>query len=299
MTRSRPDARLLLVGSTGRAGRLISKAWTRYPPGARTVIQVRDCAEANTPGQLRWAPLESTEPLRDWVSHYGAIDAMIVMAGVIPASGGNLEDNGTIAEACVAGALDANIRRVLIASSSSVYGSWKSTPYSEEDETRPVNPYGVAKVDMERAALSLSADKVEVTNLRIGNIAGADALLLNLANAGSGRPLNIHRFANDRGPFRSYIGPVSLAASLVRLALHRGPLPPILNVAAQSAVHMEDLAEAGSIPWRFIPAPPHAHQNIVLNTAKLARIAPMPHGAWKPKAIIGEWAGLGMTDVPS
>jgi Nucleoside-diphosphate-sugar epimerases len=47
---------------------------------------------------------------------------------------------------------EANVERVILASSSSVYGKPRSLPYEETHPTEPVSPYGVTKVTQEHMA---------------------------------------------------------------------------------------------------------------------------------------------------
>ena len=49
-------------------------------------------------------------------------------------------------------ARDADVERVVLASSSSVYGTTEYLPYDEEHRTRPVSPYGVSKLAAEQYA---------------------------------------------------------------------------------------------------------------------------------------------------
>ena len=91
-----------------------------------------------------------------------------------------------------------------LASSAAVYGRPEGdAPLSETTEPRRVSGYGRAKRAMEQAV----AEGQGVTCLRIGNVAGADQLLLNAATATAQAPLILDRFADGTGPDRSYIGP--------------------------------------------------------------------------------------------
>ncbi|OYR67201.1 GDP-mannose 4,6-dehydratase [Halorubrum ezzemoulense] len=47
---------------------------------------------------------------------------------------------------------EADVKRVILASSSSVYGKPKSLPYTEDHPTEPVSPYGVTKLTQEHMA---------------------------------------------------------------------------------------------------------------------------------------------------
>ncbi|PHQ44989.1 UDP-glucose 4-epimerase, partial [Halorubrum sp. C3] len=49
-------------------------------------------------------------------------------------------------------AKEADMKRVILASSSSVYGKPKSLPYEEDHPTEPVSPYGVTKLTQEHMA---------------------------------------------------------------------------------------------------------------------------------------------------
>src|SRR4029079_4800413 len=53
-------------------------------------------------------------------------------------------------------ARDAGCRRVVFASSSSVYGAWGELPRTEGMPVDPISPYGVAKLAAERYCVSFS-----------------------------------------------------------------------------------------------------------------------------------------------
>jgi UDP-glucose 4-epimerase len=71
-------------------------------------------------------------------------------------------------------ARDAGVRRVVYASSSSVYGSRASLPVTEETPPDPLSPYGVAKLAAERYCVSFSRvyDHLETVVLRYFNVFG-------------------------------------------------------------------------------------------------------------------------------
>jgi nucleoside-diphosphate-sugar epimerase len=145
---------------------------------------------------------------------------------------------------------------VLLASSSAVYGFGDGSPMSETHSCAPVNTYGKSKLDMEAMARNVAADtNMEICCLRIGNIAGADALLLNASKATPETPLIIDRFPDGAGPLRSYIGPTQAGDVLAQLACHQGTLPHVLNLAGTAPIHMEELAIAAALPWRYATAP--------------------------------------------
>lgn len=275
---------LLVTGASGRVGRLLAAAWTRS--GAPVALQRRG-AEALTEGlrELCWAPLEGAAPLCDWVQTDGVPRAMLVLAGATPGTGRDLSLNRPLAEACLSAASAAGIGRVLVASSSAVYGGGRAQPWRESDPAQPATPYGRAKVAMEEACAVWRARGLEVACLRIGNVAGADALLLNAGKS----PLHIDRFADGSGPLRSYIGPDSMARVLLALARLPGPLPPTLNLAAPEPVLMAELATAAGLDWRWQPAPPAAVARFTLDCRALAALVPISDAESTAAAIAAQW----------
>ena len=204
-----------------------------------------------------------------------------------------------IAKAYLDAAMVAGIKRVLLASSSAVYGLGDGSPMSETHTCAPVNTYGKSKLDMETMARNVAADtNMEICCLRIGNIAGADALLLNASKATPETPLIIDRFSDSSGPLRSYIGPTQAGDVLAQLACHQGTLPHVLNLAGTAAIHMEELAIAAALPWRYATAPQTARQSIALDCSVLAALIDMPRGTHDAKTITLDWLGTQKNDPP-
>lgn len=250
---------ILLVGGSGRVGKLVLHHWrARLPFGTKLIEQHRN---PNCSKGLFWslqdAPPQGLSDLR--------INAIVCLAGVTPGLGAKLSLNTPLAQAVLVAAHQAGIPRVLLASSSSVYGTGDGTPLSEASPTAPVNAYGEAKLEMEAACTPWRAKGLDICCLRIGNVAGADALLLNVAKTPKDQPLGIDSFADGRGPVRSYIGAGTMADVLADLATQPGPLPTLLNIAAPGVVYMEDLARAAGHPFDYRPAAQTAHQRITLN----------------------------------
>lgn len=270
MATEKDQKRILLVGSGGRIGRMISYNWTQMLPSGQSFIRQGRVQDWPTDSSsLQWDPANGVAALCTWVDRFGPIDVMFILSGVVPAPGCDLSLNTTIAQTCLDGAKAAGIRRVLLSSSSAVYGAYKNLPYKETDYTKPVNAYGEAKLTMEALGRSYVTDDFEVSALRIGNVAGADALLLNRAKATADRPLLIDRFQDGSGPSRSYIGPKTLARVCQTLTTTLSRLPAVINVAAPEPLKMEELAIAANIPWTYKPAPSTAHQNITLDCGNL------------------------------
>lgn len=277
---------MLVVGSSGEVGQLMSPHWRRSM--APLVLQYRR-GPAPAPGlrSLRWNPDNGSSDLVDWIrvqSH--PPQAMLVMAGVTPRSGRDLQLNTQIAENCLSAAKEVGIRRVLIASSSAVYGDHLSRPFSEIDTPVPVNAYGVAKLAMEKACARWSPE-IEVVCLRIGNVAGADAVLRQCFKPEPSE-MFLDQFADGRTPERSYIGPGTLSEVLVELASLKEELPSVLNVAAPNPVQMGMLANAARLPWRERARSDTKGQSITLDCTRLCELLPTVAHVSDPAEIVAQ-----------
>ena len=145
---------------------------------------------------------------------------------------------------------------------------------------------------MEREAADLGARLgVAVTALRIGNIAGVDAIL------GGWRPgFALDVFTDGTTPRRSYIGPLTLARVLKELA-GAAALPGVLNVAAPGGVAMGTLLDAAGLGWTPRPAPASAIPDVQLDIAALTRLVPLDAACGLPETLVAEWRGM-TTDTP-
>lgn len=62
--------------------------------------------------------------------------------------------------------------KIVFASSSSVYGNQRNVPIKETSKRRPINPYGMTKLESERLAEKYSQSGVEIIGLRYFNVYG-------------------------------------------------------------------------------------------------------------------------------
>ena len=100
--------------------------------------------------------------------------------GALPSVPRSVQDPLTTSAVNVEGALnvllaarDEGVRRVVFASSSSVYGANRSLPKTESDQPLPVSPYGVSKVAAEQYCRAFSAVYgLETISLRLFNVFG-------------------------------------------------------------------------------------------------------------------------------
>jgi len=278
---------ILLTGASGRVGRMVCHHWPAMVPDLALTPQYRRDAPQ---GALLWDPGDGPGDLLSRMDCTGeSFGAVVALAGVTPGPGRDLSLNRDIAEATLEGACRAGVRRVLLASSSAVYGPGGGRPLDEDAPCAPVNAYGEAKRDMEEACAPWRARGLDICCLRIGNVAGADALLLNVVRAGPGTPVLIDRFADGGGPVRSYVGPATLAAVLATLCRLPGPLPRVLNVAVPAPMAMTALAKAAGARYEMRPAPAGAHQRITLECSRLAALHAFAPGDGTATGMIRQW----------
>ncbi|RUS59613.1 NAD-dependent epimerase/dehydratase family protein [Pseudorhodobacter sp. E13] len=274
-------APLLVMGATGRIGRVLRHCWaTRPPMGLRPIWQARRPAA----GYVAWDILAQPCP----VDLTGGV--VLCLAGVVPGTAGQMGQNTDLALAACAAAKAGGARHVFLASSAAVYGA-AGTALPEESQPQPAAPYGAAKLAMERAVLDWQrAHGLGVTILRIGNIAGLDALL---GQARADRVVQLDPVpGQDGGPVRSYIGPRTLAlvlGGLAERAARGADLPPVLNVAAAPAVSMGALLDAAGIGWAYAPPNPAVIPKVELETARLQALVPLAAGAGRPENMVAEW----------
>jgi hypothetical protein len=265
---------LLVLGSTGRLGGFLRRAWPfALRGGLRPVWQARD----GRPGCLGWDIL--ADPAPPWAG-----GVVLVLAG-----GRQVPDiNTAVALRALRAAADQGGRHVFLCSSAAVYAG--GAGLHEDTALAPVSDYGAAKAAMEAAALDWQARHggPGLTVLRIGNVAGADALL----GARRAGPVLLDPTPDGRGPVRSYIGPMTLAGVLAQLctqAAAGAALPRVVNVALPRPVAMADLAAAAGLPWQWGPVNPAVIPEVALDTGRLQALVKLPPVAGRPAVLVQEW----------
>lgn len=223
----------VLLGASGKVGRALQAVW---PADTALLCQYRSGPPQDG---LIWDMLAAPAPELPT-----PVSGIIAFAGVTQGTQTDLDTNIQLAHAACDLAKRAGGVRVLLASTQAVYGP-SSDVLHEDSPTHPTGGYGRAKLAMERAM----APYPHVTCLRIGNVMGCDALSASMA-AG---PVGLEQFADATGPARMMIGPTDLAAVLLGLLAHQGPLPLVINVAAAPIVPMQDILQAADAPWSWNP----------------------------------------------
>jgi UDP-N-acetylglucosamine/UDP-N-acetyl-alpha-D-glucosaminouronate 4-epimerase len=148
-------------------------------------------------------------------------------------------------------ARDEGIRRVVFASSSSVYGSAIELPARENGPVDPISPYGVAKLAAERYCVSFSRvyHSFETVVLRYFNVFGprqnphsqyAAVVPLFVTAVARGEPVTIF---GDGGQSRDFTYVDNVVEANLRAADADGANGRIFNVAAGSPASVDTLAE--------------------------------------------------------
>jgi nucleoside-diphosphate-sugar epimerase len=149
-------------------------------------------------------------------------------------------------------ARDEGVRRVVFSSSTSVYGSSRQLPTSEDTPPDPISPYGVAKLAAERYSISFSRvyESFESVVLRYFNVFGprqspfsqyAAVVPLFVTAIDAGRPVQIHGDGEQSRDF-TYVGNVVDATMLA--GEQEGASGEIFNIAAGSPASVNQLADA-------------------------------------------------------
>jgi nucleoside-diphosphate-sugar epimerase len=177
--------------------------------------------------------------------------------GALPSVPRSVQDPLTTTAVNVEGTLnvllaarDEGVRRVVTASSSSVYGNGGTLPRTEDQTPDPISPYAVAKLAAERFCTSFSrVYGMETVSLRYFNVFGprqdpnsqyAAVVPRFIAAVAGDRPVTIHGDGTQSRDF-TYIANVVSANLLAADAPVTGG--EILNVATGSSETVGDLAD--------------------------------------------------------
>ncbi|MEP3441772.1 MAG: NAD(P)-dependent oxidoreductase [Sulfitobacter sp.] len=283
--------KVLVLGSSGRIGTMLRPVWDTETCGREIefTYQTRR-PDPEHVSDVVWS-LEGPAPAQ--LREAGPFDVLLVLSGVVPRAGAKLEQNMAIGLNSLEAAKALGAKTVVLASSSAVYGMQSDSPYHEDDCPAPANDYGRAKYDMEqRCAVHARDLGLMLCCLRIGNVAGADALLGNGAALKPGERLRIDSFDGGATPLRSYIGPHTLAKVLCELAQNHKTLPDALNIGAPNPVEMAALAQAAGMAFDLVPAMGSAHQYITLDCAALAGLYSFSATDSDPAQMVAQWRSL-------
>lgn len=303
----------LILGAGGRIGRMFRRlAAQGLWPGPEPVWHTRDGRD----GTLGWDMGEDPPPGK---AALDGVHGVIVLAGVTSSdprlAGLHPDDrdeqlrlgNQNAAVIAVHLAHKQGLGPVLLCSSAAVYGPGPG-PHREDGGgdpwslPRPANEYSAAKWLMELHAeievARLPAPRPVVCALRIGNVTGADALF----GAMTKGPVMLDRLADGGAPRRAYIGPLTLARTIVALLAAPERLPAslharrpdgttlvttaALNLAQPGLLPMDDLLRAAGHPFAWRPAPPTALPALEMDLSRLLALVPLPPAT--PEGLVAE-----------
>lgn len=248
------DAPLVLTGANGRIGRLLRKLWAHKPPKGLFPIWLT---------RTEWNIGAEAPP------DLPTGGVLLDLAGV---TSGDFERNPFLASK-VADLSQQLGCKLIYVSSASVYPGG-AMDMDEDQALAPVSAYGRSKV---AAEVTVRAVALNPTILRLGNIAGADALL---AGNRQGKLVALDQSTyGNRGPVRSYIGPHVLADVLSLIcskAIAAKGIGHTLNVAQPDPVAMAELLDAAGYDWSFRAPREGVIDQVALSLGRLQALMPVP-----------------------
>ena len=148
-------------------------------------------------------------------------------------------------------ARDEGVRRVVFSSSSSVYGTRRELPVTEDQPPDPLSPYGVAKLAAERYCVSFSRvyESFESVVVRYFNVFGprqspfsqyAAVIPLFITAIAAGEPITIE---GDGEQSRDFTYVSNVLDGTMRAADAAGVSGQIFNVAASAPASVNHVAE--------------------------------------------------------
>jgi UDP-glucose 4-epimerase len=269
-------AKALVTGGAGFIGSNLVRALLDRGDDVRVLDNFSTGSRANldevdvdvVEGELRsYERVHNAVRGREVVYHLGAL-------GSVPRS---VQDPLTSSAVNVEGTLnvllaarDEGVRRVVFASSSSVYGSKRELPVQETLLADPISPYGVAKLAAERYCVSFSRvyESFETVVLRYFNVFGprqnpysqyAAMVPLFITAIAAGEPVTIF---GDGEQSRDFTFVENVVDATIRAADAGGANGRIFNVAAGSPASVNAVADAIATivgkPVEKVYAPPRA-----------------------------------------
>jgi len=227
-----PGSRVVVTGVAGFIGSHLTEALLaegrqvlgvdrRDPANARTAAEnLEFCLTAPgftfIPGDLNDLSMESLVEGADTVFHLAGVPGVQLSWGAefCDYAMSNVVATQRLADACVR----AGVRRLVVASSSSVYGNGGPGILREDGPARPASPYGATKLAAERLCLAYAErpdSGTGVVALRYFTVYGprqrADMLFHRVLRAAlDGTPIRVHGDGSQRRDF-TYIGDVVAA----------------------------------------------------------------------------------------
>ncbi len=186
-------------------------------------------------------------------------------------------------------ARDAGVRRVVFASSSSVYGDQPVLPLHEAMRPQPISPYGASKLIGEHYCANFSAHYgLETVCLRYFNVFGprqdpdspyAAVIARFIRAAQAGVPLEIH---GDGKQTRDFTYVSNVVEANLAAAEARGCSGEVINVGCGERLSILDIVReledvlGRPLPLRYTQAPPGARDTLADISRASARLGYAP-----------------------
>ena len=223
-------------------------------------VRVLDNFSTGSRGNLAGLEVEVVEgELRSYERVHAAVRGTDVVyhQGALPSVPRSVQDPLTTSAVNVEGTLnvllaarDEGVRRVVFASSSSVYGNQEVLPLVETANPDPIAPYGVAKLAAERYCVSfIRVYPLEAVALRYFNVFGpgqdpgsqyAAVVPRFITEAAAGRPVPVYGDGEQKRDF-TFVANVVEACLLAAGA--EGAGGAVLNIATGRSVSVNELAD--------------------------------------------------------
>jgi UDP-glucose 4-epimerase len=251
--------RVLVTGGAGFIGSNLVRALLEQGDDVRVLDNFSTGRRPNFDGVEEDIEVVEGE-LRSYERVHNAVRGteLVFHLGALPSVPRSVHDPLTTSAVNIEGTLnvllaarDEGIRRVVFASSSSVYGNTDTLPRAEVQAVAPLSPYAVAKLAAESYCLSFHrVYGLETVALRYFNVFGPRQDPLSQYSAvvplfvraiAEGRAVGIHGDGNQVRDF-TYVGNV-VAANLLA-AEADGAAGRVLNVATGEGVSVNGLADA-------------------------------------------------------
>jgi UDP-glucuronate 4-epimerase len=311
MTMTRALERVVVTGATGFIGSHLTRALAEHGTTVIAIDRREPAAENPVRAQEITGALRITADLRNCALEplLAEADTVFHLAGQpgVRTSWGNgfpdyLADNLLVTHRLAECTTKLGIPRLILASSSSVYGPTTGTPSRETDATHPISPYAISKLAAEAlcaAHCGQSGHLTEAIALRYFTVYGPgqrEDMLIHraLTAALTGEPVLIYGHGHQQRDF-TYVHD-TIAATIAAATCPRPP--PIVNIGSGHAVTLTELFDTITqvtghhVPTRAAPV----EQGDVTATLADPTLAHHTLG-WHPKATLAsgiaeQWTNL-------